>query len=80
MLLTSPPLVLKLLIREAIIWANHRHAGVLPFIGVLQHVDNPGGSGLHLVSPLFEHGTIVQYLKVNSKANRCLLVSTSYSR
>ncbi|TEB32783.1 kinase-like protein [Coprinellus micaceus] len=65
----------QLLIREAVIWANHQHVGVLPFIGVFRREDNhPCESGLHLVSPFFEHGTIVQYLRTNSQANRGLLV------
>jgi hypothetical protein len=65
---------LQLLNREAVIWANHRHVGVLPFLGVFQREDDAYDSGLYLVSPFLEHGTILDYLNARPISNRRLLV------
>ncbi|KAJ3516769.1 hypothetical protein NMY22_g14127 [Coprinellus aureogranulatus] len=50
----------ELLNREAILWANHQHSGVLPFLGVFKRED-AYDPGLYLVSPFMEQGTIVEY-------------------
>ncbi|KAJ3534584.1 hypothetical protein NMY22_g6861 [Coprinellus aureogranulatus] len=64
----------ELLNREAIVWANHQHAGVLPFLGVFQQGNDADYNELCLVSPFLEHGTVVSYLKSHPTANRCLLM------
>ncbi|KAJ3538140.1 hypothetical protein NMY22_g5296 [Coprinellus aureogranulatus] len=64
----------ELLKREAIVWASHQHAGILPFLGVFQRAEDALDSGLYLVSPFLEHGTIVSYLESQPTVNRCLLM------
>ncbi|TEB22936.1 hypothetical protein FA13DRAFT_1798512 [Coprinellus micaceus] len=68
----------QMLIKEAIIWANHQHIGILPFIGVFRLEDNPLESGLFLVSPFLEHGTIVAYLTTHPHVNRRIKRSLSH--
>lgn len=64
--------------REAVIWANHRHAGVLPFLGIYYNDESAFDSGLYLVSPFMEHGTVVEFLSTFPGVDRRLLVSVQY--
>ncbi|KAJ3538466.1 hypothetical protein NMY22_g5150 [Coprinellus aureogranulatus] len=64
----------ELLNREAILWANHQHAGILPFLGVFRRNDDAYSGGLCLVSPFLEHGTVIEYLKAYPQAGKSLLM------
>ncbi|KAJ3516533.1 hypothetical protein NMY22_g14183 [Coprinellus aureogranulatus] len=64
----------ELLNREAILWANHQHAGILPFLGVFRRNDDAYSGGLCLVSPFLEHGTVIEYLKAYPQASKSLLM------
>jgi hypothetical protein len=60
------------LIKETIIWYNHRHPNLLPFEGVFQP-DNDFRD-VFLVSPFLENGTVVEYLRNYPSVERRLLV------
>jgi serine/threonine protein kinase len=62
----------QLLIREMIIWHNHRHPNLLPFEGVFRPNNNFGE--IYLVSPFLENGTVAQYLENHPDVERRLLV------
>ncbi|KAJ3516766.1 hypothetical protein NMY22_g14130 [Coprinellus aureogranulatus] len=70
----------ELLNREAIVWANHQHKGVLPFLGVFQRGNDAEYPGLYLVSPFLEHGTIISYLESRPTANRQTHTGLRYSQ
>jgi hypothetical protein len=61
-------------IREAIVWANCDHPGLLPFEGTLLADSDP--ERVYLVSPFLEFGTVVSYLVANPDVDRRLLVRT----
>ncbi|RXW17088.1 hypothetical protein EST38_g8758 [Candolleomyces aberdarensis] len=63
---------LLLLIRETIIWHNHRHPNLLPFKGIFQPDDN--FEKAYLVSPFYANGTVVEYLKSQPSVERRLLL------
>ena len=62
----------QLLVREMIIWHNHRHPNLLPFEGVFRP-DNDFKE-VYLVSPFLENGTVVEYLENRPNGERRLLV------
>jgi serine/threonine protein kinase len=62
----------QLLIRETIIWYNHRHSNLLPLEGIFQS-DNDLGN-FFLVSPFLANGTVTEYLKNYPNVERRLLV------
>ncbi|TEB30392.1 kinase-like protein, partial [Coprinellus micaceus] len=64
----------ELMSREAVIWANHPHTGILPFLGVYQNGSGVFDSGLYLVSPFMEHGTITEFLASFPGVDRRLLL------
>ncbi|KAJ3538472.1 hypothetical protein NMY22_g5145 [Coprinellus aureogranulatus] len=65
--------------REAILWASHQQVGILPFIGVFERERNEYESGIYLVSPFLERGTIISYLHSFPASNRSLLVNLSFT-
>ncbi|RXW24276.1 hypothetical protein EST38_g1558 [Candolleomyces aberdarensis] len=64
--------LVELLIREMIIWYNHRHPNLLPFEGIFQPDDS--FEKAYLVSPFYANGTVVEYLKRYPSVERRLLV------
>ncbi|RXW24302.1 hypothetical protein EST38_g1565 [Candolleomyces aberdarensis] len=64
--------LVELLIRETIIWYNHRHPNLLPFEGIFQ-TDSDFGK-VYLVSPFLANGTTVEYLKRYPNVERRLLL------
>ena len=62
----------QFLIKEMIIWYNHRHPNILPFEGVFQ-LGNDFETA-YLVSPFCVNGTVVEYLKRYPSVERRLLV------
>ncbi|KAJ2922872.1 hypothetical protein H1R20_g14227, partial [Candolleomyces eurysporus] len=60
------------LIREMIIWYNHRHPNLLPFEGVFQPDDD--FERVYLVSPYHANGTVMEYLKKYPSVERRLLL------
>ncbi|RXW24296.1 hypothetical protein EST38_g1563 [Candolleomyces aberdarensis] len=64
--------LVELLIREMIIWYNHRHPNLLSFEGVFQPDDN--FEKAYLVSPFYANGTVVEYLKSHPSVERRLLL------
>ena len=62
----------QLLIKETIIWYNHRHPNLLPFEGIFQPDDD--FEKVYLVSPFHANGTVVEYLTRYPSVERRLLV------
>ncbi|RXW24304.1 hypothetical protein EST38_g1569 [Candolleomyces aberdarensis] len=65
-------LFVKSMIREMIIWHNHRHPNLLPFEGVFQPDDD--FEEAYLVSPYHANGTVVGYLEKYPSVERRLLL------
>lgn len=59
--------------REIALWGQLNHPNILPFYGVY-HLDN-AEEKICLVSPWMENGTLTEYLKSCTDANKLLLVS-----
>lgn len=59
-------------IKEAVLWFNHRHPGIIPFEGILQVGPSPNST--YLVSPFLEHGTVPDFLNLHPHVDRRLLV------
>jgi serine/threonine protein kinase len=64
------------LLRETGVWSTCIHPNLAPFIGVSYEVTR-GHQVPCLISPFYENGTIMQYLKHNSNAVQMDLVHFS---
>ncbi|KAF8131244.1 kinase-like domain-containing protein [Mycena galopus ATCC 62051] len=58
--------------REALLWKQLNHPHVLPFLGIDR---DSFPSPLGIVSPWMEHGTVINYLEKNGRANVDRLLS-----
>lgn len=59
-------------IKESVLWFNCRHAGILPFEGLLQ--TGADMERAYLVSPFLEYGTVADFIQSHPDVDRCLLV------
>ena len=61
------------LIQESEVWSLVAHPNIMPFLGLSFDFHRPGLPCL--VSPLYQHGDIIGYLRKNPHINRLSLVS-----
>jgi hypothetical protein len=61
------------LLREVLVWSTVSNPNITPFLGVTSDF-HPGTLGL--VSPLYPHGTITDYVKNHPGVDKVSLVSS----
>ncbi|KAF8197415.1 TKL/TKL-ccin protein kinase [Pholiota molesta] len=57
---------------EIKMWAELKHAHILPFYGIVTDL----GQHIHMVSPWQDNGNVLKYVKIHIEADRMLLVCT----